>query len=159
MTECNSHRRTWIVECDRKTKPTKIILLFLLRSYSPFIVCCCLKLLILFQSLMFVGVMFLVKYKFFGHIHSVILNQSNEYSSSKTVFNLFFMQIESLPSGQYTLFSGELLSTISKPWTLFEHLKIRTKHCNYWFCWILAKGLQQLVNGSYRLEPKLNNII
>ena len=33
----------------------------------------------MFQWLMFVGVIFLVMYKFFGHIHWVILNRSNEY--------------------------------------------------------------------------------
>ena len=36
---------------------------------------------VLFKWLMFVCVMFLVMYKFFGHIHLVILNRSNEYSS------------------------------------------------------------------------------
>ena len=35
----------------------------------------------MFQWLMFVVVMFLVMYKFFGHIHLVILNRSNVYSS------------------------------------------------------------------------------
>ena len=33
------------------------------------------------RRLMFEGVNFLVKFKYFGHIHSVILNRSSEYSS------------------------------------------------------------------------------
>ena len=37
------------------------------------------------RRLMFVGVNFLVKFNFFGHIHSVILNQSSEYSSYSNV--------------------------------------------------------------------------
>ena len=39
--------------------------------------------LVKFQKLTFVGVNFLVKFKYFTHIHSVILNRSSEYSSIK----------------------------------------------------------------------------
>ena len=58
-------------------------LLFLIRSYSLVIVRRCRTFSVMFQWLMFVGVIFLVMCKFFGHIHLVILNRSNEYSSNK----------------------------------------------------------------------------
>ena len=49
---------------------------------------------------MFVGVIFSVKYTFFGHIHSVMLIRSNDYSSqwwSLLVFSYFSVE------GKYTL--------------------------------------------------------
>ena len=42
------------------------------------------------QWLMFVGVNFSVMFNAFGHIHSVILNRSSDYSSHK--FELIFWQ-------------------------------------------------------------------
>ena len=57
------------------------ILLFLIRSYSSNIVRRCRTFSVMFQWLMFVGVIISVMYKFFDHIHSVILNRSNENSS------------------------------------------------------------------------------
>ena len=57
------------------------ILLFLIWSYLPVNVCRCRTFSVMFQWCMFVGVTFLFMYKFFGYIHSVILNWSNEYSS------------------------------------------------------------------------------
>ena len=71
-------------------------LLFLIRSYSPVIVHRCGTFLVMFQWLMFVGVIFLVMYKFFGNIHLVILNRSNEYSSFLFVKIIFIFYLSRL---------------------------------------------------------------
>ena len=64
-------------------------LMFLIRSYSPSTVRRCHTFSVMFQWLMFVSVIFSVTYKFFVHIHSVILNWSIEYSSSVLMLILF----------------------------------------------------------------------
>ena len=41
------------------------------------------------RRLTFVGVNFSAKFKYFGHIHSVILNRSSEYSLTQRPLNIY----------------------------------------------------------------------
>ena len=104
----NSHGQTWKLELDRKITPTNLncrkwpkygwIWAFVLKRrtwtgeyyrnklISVIFTCsvlCSGNIYYIFgqvQQVMFVGVNFLVMFKFFGHIHSVILNWSSDYS-------------------------------------------------------------------------------
>ena len=66
-----------------------MILIFCFRSYSTVDVCSCCAFLVMFKRLMFVSVIVSVRYKFFSHIHSVMRNRSNDWSSSKLIIVFF----------------------------------------------------------------------
>ena len=51
---------------------------YLFRSYSTVHVCRCHTISVMFKRLMFISVIFLVIFKYFGHIHSVMLIRSND---------------------------------------------------------------------------------
>ena len=79
----------WIWRKTQKWK--KIIKLINLNGWIwPKNVSCCLTFSVMFKWCMFVGVIFSVMYKCFGHIHLVILNWSNDYSSIFFYFFLFY---------------------------------------------------------------------
>ena len=48
------------------------------------------------QRLMFVSVNILVMFNVFGHIHSVILNQSSDYSSPGAFLNIYHVDMKTL---------------------------------------------------------------
>ena len=69
---------------------------------------------------MFVGVIFSVMFKFFGHIHSVMLNWSNDYSSKQVVYFQFFRVSQSI----HNIFSEYVLAN-KKPVILYMYVFLK----------------------------------